>query len=262
MNNSKPTIGVLMIVKNEGKCLGACLESVKGWVDEIVIVDSGSTDDTQQIALQYTDKFYEHLDWPGFGKQRQIAQQYMTSTWVLPLDADERVTEKLRDSILNAVQKNQSHTCYSLNRLSKALGKYIKHSGWYPDKIIRLYPRESTQYNDSLVHENVLIPKDFSVQHLEGDLLHFTFDSLTQYTNKTALYMKSWADQREGKKRVSLTSAISHGIFRFIKMYIIKRGFLDGRHGLLLAILSANTTFTRYADLWIRDYMKQQENKK
>lgn len=259
---SKATIGVLMIVKNESKHIAECLETVKDWVDEIVIVDSGSTDDTETIARQYTDKFYTHTDWQGFGKQRQIAQSYMTSDWILPLDADERITPELKSSIEKVLIDNPKQTCYTLNRLTHALGKFIRHSGWYPDTITRLYRREETQYNDSLVHESVEIPKGMTKAHLSGDLLHYTFDSLSQYTGKTQLYMKSWADQREGKKRSGLIGAILHGFFRFFKMYIIKRGFLDGRHGLLLAILSANTTFTRYADLWIRDYVKQQDNKK
>ena len=259
---NKATIGVLMIVKNEAKHLEDCLKTVASWVDEIVIVDSGSTDETETIARRYTDKFYTNTEWPGFGKQRQLAQSYLTTDWVLPLDADERVTDELKSSIEQVLTTNPQNTCFTLNRLSHALGKFIRHSGWYPDTIVRLYRREETQYDDSLVHESVVIPNGMHKEHLTGDLLHFTFDSLTQYTNKTALYMKSWADQREGKKKASLGSAIVHGFFRFFKMYIIKRGFLDGRHGLLLAILSANTTFTRYADLWLRDYIKQQNHKK
>ncbi|WP_369433755.1 glycosyltransferase family 2 protein [Psychromonas sp. MME1] len=202
MSTNKTTIGVLMIVKNEQKHLAACLDSVKGWVDEIVIVDSGSDDNTEQIARQYTDKFIAQHDWQGFGKQRQFAQQQMSSDWILPLDADERVSDELKNSILAAVQNNPSNTCYSLNRLTYALGKFIRHSGWYPDKIIRLYPRQATQYNDALVHESVIVPKNFEVQHLQGDLLHYTFDSLTQYRNKTALYMKSWTDQKGKEKKV------------------------------------------------------------
>ena len=109
------------------------------------------------------------------------------------------------------------------------------------------------------MHESVGNSLLHKVITLKGKLLHNTFDELSQYTRKTAMYMKSWADQREGKKKSSLFSAISHAFFRFIKMYFIKLGFLDGRHGLLLAILSANTTFTRYADLWLRDYQKNKK---
>jgi len=254
---NKPTIGVLMIVKNESAHLAACLDTVKDWVDEIVIVDSGSTDNTAEIAKQYTDKFYINEAWPGFGKQRQLAQSYMKSTWILPLDADERVSDKLKQSILDAVNTNEQECCYKINRLSKAFGRYIKHSGWSPDWVLRLYPSASVKYDDALVHEQVKVPKNYEIKKLEGDLLHYTFDNLSQYTKKTSLYISSWVEQREGRKKASFSKAISHGFFRFIKMYFIKKGFLDGRHGLLLAILSANVVFTRYADLWLRDYVKK-----
>ena len=256
-----PTITVALIVKNEANHLQACLETIQGWVDEIVILDSGSTDSTEAIARQFTDKFFVSSDWPGFGKQRQLAQQHITSDYVFWLDADERVTPELKEDILKAIDLNKPNVVYKINRLSTAFGKQINHSGWSPDWVTRLYRLQETRYNDALVHESVVIPSTVKVEPLSGRLLHFTYEELHQYTRKTALYMKSWTDQREGKKTSSLTGAIFHGLFRFIKMYILKLGFLDGRHGLVLAILSANTTFTRYADLWLRDYVKQNKNK-
>ncbi|MGY5767980.1 glycosyltransferase family 2 protein [Vibrio cincinnatiensis] len=257
MTKSTPTLAVALIVKNEAKHLQACLETVAGWVDEIVILDSGSSDETEAIARRFTDKFFVNTDWQGFGPQRRLAQSYVESDYLLWLDADERVTPELKSSILQAVQNDKPNTVYQVDRLTTAFGKQIRYSGWSPDWVTRLYRTQDTQYNTALVHESVEIPSHLTLQSLSGYLQHYTFEYLPQYTAKTQHYMKAWADQREGKKSSSLTGAALHGFFRFFKMYIVKRGFLDGRHGLLLAILSANTTFTRYADLWLRDYVKK-----
>ena len=126
---------------------------MKDWVDEIIILDSGSTDNTKEIALSYGAKFYENRDWQGFGKQRQLAQQYVTSDYVLWLDADERVTPKLKQAILSAVKNNRENTVYEIPRVSEVFGREIRHSGWYPDYVVRLYRTNYAQYNDSLVHE-------------------------------------------------------------------------------------------------------------
>ncbi|EOX3437807.1 glycosyltransferase family 2 protein [Vibrio cholerae] len=257
MTKSMPTLAVALIVKNEAKHLQACLETVAGWVDEIVILDSGSSDETEAIARRFTDKFFVNTDWQGFGPQRRLAQSYVESDYILWLDADERVTPELKSSILQAVQNDKPNTVYQIDRLTTAFGKQIRYSGWSPDWVTRLYRTQDTQYNTALVHESVEIPSHLTLQSLSGYLQHYTFEYLPQYTAKTQHYMKAWVDQREGKKSSSLTGAVLHGFFRFFKMYIVKRGFLDGRHGLLLAILSANTTFTRYADLWLRDYVRK-----
>lgn len=252
-----PSLSVAMIVKNEEQDLAACLDCVKGWVDEIVILDSGSQDNTKEIALAYGAKFYENLDWQGFGKQRQLAQQYVTSDYVLWLDADERITPELKQSILQAVEKNEKNTVYQIGRLSEVFGKQIRHSGWYPDYVIRLYPTHLAGYNNSLVHEKVIYPENAKIDTLEGDMLHFTYKDLRHYLNKSAHYGTEWATQRaEQGKKGSLFSAFSHALNSFIKMYFIKRGFLDGKHGLLLAVLSAQSVFNKYADLWIKQQGK------
>lgn len=248
-----PSLSVAMIVKNEAQDLAACLDCVKGWVDEIVILDSGSQDNTQEIALTYGAKFYENLDWQGFGKQRQLAQQYVTGDFVLWLDADERITPELKQSILQAVEKNEKNTVYQIGRLSEVFGKQIRHSGWYPDYVVRLYPTGLAGYNDSLVHEKVIYPESAKLETLQGDMLHFTYKDLHHYLVKSAGYAKAWAIQRANQgKRATLRQGISHALGCFIKMYVIKRGFLDGKQGLLLALLSAHSTFIKYADLWNR----------
>ena len=259
MNKPKkiPTLAVVLIVKNETKHLQACLETVQNWVDEIVILDSGSTDNTEIIARQFTDKFFIHKNWSGFGKQRQLAQQYVTAEYTLWLDADERVTPELKLSIIAAVKANKPNVVYKINRLSSTFGKFIKYSGWSPDWVVRLYKTNETHYNDSLVHESVIVPPTYKIVPLQGNLLHYTYDQLHQYNTKNVMYIKSWVDQREDHKKSSLSNAFIHGFFCFIRMYILKRGFLDGRHGLLLATLSASVTFNRYADLWLRSNNKK-----
>ena len=232
-----PTLSVAMIVKNEAQDLAQCLETVKGWVDEIVILDSGSQDKTAEIAAQFGAKFYTNTDWPGFGKQRQLAQQYVTSDYVLWLDADERVTETLKESILQAVKNNKQNAVYRLARLSEVFGRKIYHSGWYPD----------------YVHEKVHYPKGTEVISLKGDLLHFTYKSIHHYLVKSANYAQAWSMQRANQvKKATLFDGVTHALGCFIKMYFLKAGFLDGKQGFLLAILSAHSTFVKYADLWLR----------
>ena len=248
-----PTLSVAMIVKNESQDLAQCLETVKDWVDEIIILDSGSSDNTKEIALSYGAKFYENTDWQGFGKQRQLAQQYVTGDYVLWLDADERVTQELRQAIQQAVSSDKKNAVYQIGRLSEVFGRQIRHSGWYPDYVVRLYRTEFAQYGDELVHEKVHYPKDAQVIKLKGDLLHFTYKDIHHYLVKSASYAKAWAEQkaRAGKK-ATLFQGVTHGIGCFVKMYLLKAGFLDGKQGFLLAVLSAHSAFVKYADLWNR----------
>ncbi len=248
-----PTLSVAMIVKNEAQDLAQCLDSVKDWVDEIVILDSGSTDETEQIARRYGAKFYQHTDWQGFGKQRQLAQQYVTSDYVLWLDADERVSDELRRSIQQAVQQNQPNAVYQLPRLSEVFGRQIRHSGWYPDYVVRLYRTQFAKYGDELVHEKVHYPATAEVKKLNGDLYHYTYKDIHHYLVKSASYAKAWATQREAQgKTASLFDGVTHALGCFVKMYLLKAGFLDGKQGFLLAVLSAHSVFVKYADLWNR----------
>lgn len=250
---TRPTLTVALIVKNEAENLVQCLDSVKGWVDEIVILDSGSTDDTEAVARRYTDRFYVNQPWPGFGKQRQQAQTYITTDYVLWLDADECVTAQLRANIEAALDADQPQVAYRLNRRSRVFGRDITHSGWYPDYVLRLYRPEEARYNDNLVHESVTPNPEISIQTLSGDLLHYPYEDLNHYLSKSTQYAMAWSQQRlaQGKKS-SLGNAVVHAVGCFLKMYIFKAGFLDGKQGFLLAALSAHSTFIKYADLWIR----------
>lgn len=251
-SQNRATIAAVIITKNEQDSLRDCLESLR-WVDEIIIVDSGSTDSTEAIAREYTEHFYVNAEWPGFGKQKQLAQSYATSDWILAVDADERIDDTLRENILAMLEKPPQNTVYNLNELTWVFGRFLKHSGWYY-RHVRLYPNKLTKYNDNLVHESVIIPQGCQVAELDGDILHYSYQNLNHYLVKSAGYAKAWADQRQARgKKASLSQGIIHALGCFLKMYLLKRGFLDGKQGFLIAVLSAHSTFVKYADLWARD---------
>jgi len=247
-----PSLSAVLIVKNEESTLSECLATVD-WADEIVIVDAGSTDATIDVAKNHTDKVFVEPDWQGYGVQRQRAQSYATGDWVLMLDADEQITKELQQSIQKVVAVNNQDKVYALPRLSWVFGRFIRHCGWYPDYVIRLYPRNKAAYGDDKVHEKLIFPETMNVEKLKGDLLHFTYRDMEHYLVKSASYAAAWADQRYAKgKRVSLLQGTLHALTCFIRMYIVRLGFLDGRQGLLLSLLSAHSTFVKYADLWVR----------
>jgi len=254
------SVTAVLIVKNEEKHLAACLETVKGWVDEILVYDSGSSDATEAIAASYGARFIQDTHWEGFGRQRQKAQTHVRTDWCLWLDADERITPELKASIQAALAKPEPNTIYTLPRLTWAYGRFIRHCGWYPDPCLRLYPTALTQFNTSLVHENLELRPDLRVHPLKGDLLHFSYDSLEHHLAKAAKYASAWAEERAKKgKRSSLLQAAAHGLFSFLKMYLLRAGFLDGRAGLLLSYLGGHSAFIKYASLWLHSQPRRPE---
>ena len=251
------TLSVTLIVKNEEKNLAECLETVK-WADEIVVLDAGSEDKTIEIAKMYTDKVYINADWQGYGIQRQRLQGFASCDWILMLDADERLTAELISEIKNVLKRDDSNTVYALPRLSWCFGEFIRHSGWYPDYVTRLYAKDKAQYSGQLVHEKLEYDSNLNLVKLKGDLLHYTYRDLEHYLVKSAGYASAWAEQRKRKgKTSSLSQGFLHGIACFLKMYVFRLGFLDGKQGLLLAMLSGHSTFVKYADLWVRQQKKK-----
>lgn len=249
-------LSVCIICQDETDTIKDCLESVK-WADEIVVLDSGSTDNTLEIVAQYTDKVFINSDWQGFGIQKQRAQSYASNDWVLSIDSDERVTEELKKEIEVVLKKNDQTKVYAMPRLPNVFGHFLRHSGWYPAHKIRLFPRLVAQYDDQKVHEKLVFNKDVEIVYLKKDLLHYTYSSLEQYLKKSASYAAAWSEQRQLKgKKVSLIQGLLHGIGCFFKIYIFRAGFLDGRYGFLIAVLSAHSTFVKYADLWIKNKQK------
>lgn len=243
-----PRLSAVLIVKNEASKLRACLDSLK-WVDEIVILDSGSTDETASIAAEYAACFFQNLDWQGFGIQRQRAAELATGDWIFMIDADERITPELRASIELAM--NQDDAVWHINRLAWCFGRFIKHSGMYPDWIPRLYPRGKAKFDETRVHERLVNHLNLPVRKLNGVLLHYIFDSVRHQQQKAAHYAEEWALQKFASgKRTSLFSASLHACACFLRMYVFRVGFLDGPQGYLLAKLLAQATFIKYAELW------------
>lgn len=247
-----PTLSAVLIVRNEADTLDACLASL-AWVDELVVVDGGSTDATREVAQRHRARVEVEPDWRGFGVQRQRAQALATGDWILVVDADERVTPALRTAIEEAVRRDDRDVAYTVPRRSWVFGRFIRHGGWYPDRVTRLYPRTRATWGDEPVHERLRLPPGMRREPLAGDLLHFTYRDLEHYLVKSARYAAAWGAAREARgRRTSLVTAVAHGGWCFVRMYLLQRGFLDGRQGFLLAALSAHAAFCKYADLWVR----------
>lgn len=245
-----PSISAVIIVKNEAKKLAACLESLS-WVNDIIVVDSGSTDNTIEIAKKFTAQVYINTDWQGFGVQRERAAQFSNSDWIFMIDADECVTPELAQSVLVAIQLEPA--VWFVNRLCWCFGRFIKHSGMHPDWVPRLYPRNKAHYDATRVHERLVNTQQLPEKKLQGQLLHYVYDNIRHQQQKAAHYAEEWALQRVAQgKKASLLSASLHALACFIRMYLFRRGFLDGKAGFLLAVLLSQATFAKYAELWDR----------
>ncbi|WP_058960132.1 glycosyltransferase family 2 protein [Type-E symbiont of Plautia stali] len=241
-------LSVVMIAKNEAELLPEALASVS-WADEIVLLDSGSQDNTVAVARAHGAQVHQAEGWAGFGKQRQRAQAHASGDMILMLDADERVTPELRRAIENVLEQPPSATVYSLGRSNLFLGRFMRHSGWYPDRVMRLYPRV-LNYNDNLVHES-LETLGASVVTLPGDLQHLTCRDLIAFQRKQMNYAEAWAQERfQRGKRCGIFSIFSHTLGAFFKTLLLRAGFLDGKQGWILAVVNAQYTFNKYSALW------------
>jgi glycosyltransferase involved in cell wall biosynthesis len=243
-----PELSIILITKNEAANIRACLESV-AWADEIVVVDSGSTDDTVAICKEFGAQVHVH-DWPGFGVQKNRALGYAAKDWVLSLDADERVTTELRAEIETILRNESASDAYLVPRLSNYCGRFMRHSGWYPDLLPRLFKRGKARFSDDLVHERLIIEGETG--ELKGMLLHYAFDDLEEVLHKVNQYSSAGAAmmQRRGR-RASLSGAVLRGLWSFVRTYVLRGGFLDGREGFMLAVSNAEGTYYRYLKLML-----------
>lgn len=241
-----PTLGVAIITKNAAAHLDSCLAAVS-WADHIVVLDSGSTDTTLDIARAYGAEIHVSADWPGFGPQKNRCMALLNTDWILALDADEVLTPVLAEEIRSVISSAQSDV-YALPRLSNYCGRWMRHSGWYPDFVPRLFQRGCARYSDDLVHERLIFSGD--ALRLKGEILHYSFDDLDQVLLKVNSYSAAGARQRQQRgQHASLGKAVWHGLLAFFRSYVLRKGFLDGREGFILAVSNAEGTYYRYLKL-------------
>ncbi len=249
MNDTIKISGVI-ITYNEEHNLEDCLVSLQGVVDEIVVVDSFSTDSTESIARQYQAKFIQNA-FEGHIQQKNFAMTQAKHDWVLSLDADERLSEKLKQAILKLKAEGLQADGYRFNRLNNYCGQWIKHAGWYPDSKIRLWNRQKGQWGGVNPHDTVIMKEETKVEQLKLDILHYTYrkmeDHITQMNKFSTIAANE--DFKKGKKSHVFIHLILYPWLNFFKNYIIRLGFLDGYGGFLVCKNGAYYRFLKYAKL-------------
>ena len=246
-------LSVIVITRDEAAVIRRCLESV-AWADEIIVADSGSTDETVSLCREMGAKVVETADWPGFGPQKNRALDCATGDWVLSLDADEWVTPKLRSEIAAAIANSGAHAgaaaAFRMPRLSSYCGRLMRHSGWWPDHVTRLFRRGSARFTDDPVHERLVVEDVTST--LNNPLMHEAFISLEEVLEKVNRYSSAGAASLHKRgRRATLAGAVLRGLWSFFRTYVLRAGFLDGREGFMLAVSNAEGTYYRYLKLML-----------
>jgi glycosyltransferase involved in cell wall biosynthesis len=239
-----------VITYNEEANIRACLDSL-AWVKEIVVVDSGSRDRTTEICRAYTDKIVPH-PWEGYIGQKNFAVSLASHDWVLSIDADERVPEELREAVQRELSAPR-HDGYLVSRRNYFLGHWMRHGGWYPDRVLRLFDRRNGRFGGVNPHDRVVIANG-SVGLLGADIVHLTYKDFSQYLRKQNRYTQIAADERvrRGRRPESIRGAelLLRALVKFVQAYVLKKGLLDGMHGLIAAVGASYFTFIKYAKIW------------
>lgn len=239
-------LSVAIITLNEEERLTECLASV-AFADEVVVVDSGSSDRTVAIAAAHGAKVIVQ-EWLGFGRQKQCAIDQCRNQWVLVLDADERIPPATAGEI-QAVLRQPAYVAYSLPRQNFFCGRWLKRAGWWPDRVVRLFDRAHARMSDRLVHEGLMV--DGSVGALHGVIVHQANRDLSHTLAKINSYSSAGAlELAKAGRRGSLPQALGRATWAFVHNYLVRRGFLDGKEGFLQAVCDAVNIFFKYAKLW------------
>lgn len=243
-------ISSIIIAKNEESNIKRCIESQLNCVDEIVLlVDESSTDRTFEVASSYDSVVCKKTQWKGFAETKKEAIALTSYNWVFWIDADEEITQELSEELVRMKGRESNFSAYKVARRAFFINKWIKHSGWYPDYVTRFFNKIYAGFDDSKVHEGLLV--DGSVGTLKNDLNHYTDPSISHYFEKFNRYTSLAAEDLNSKGRIAnISDILLRPFFKFTKMYFLQAGFLDGLHGFVLAIFSSAYVFTKYCKLW------------
>jgi len=242
-----PKVSVTVITKNEAADIAAALESVS-WADEVIVVDSGSTDATTAIARRFTSRVVER-EWPGYIAQKNYAASIASHDWILSLDADERVTPALATEIRHAMSGTPAVAAYRIPRVTWHLGRWIRTTDWYPDFQTRLYDRRSAEWTGQYVHEAVSVRG--GVGRFAGELQHFAYRDIADHLETIDRYTTYAARQMfESGRRAGAAQLVAHPPLAFLRNYLAHRGVLDGMPGFIISALNAYYVFLKFAKLW------------
>lgn len=242
-------LSVAIITYNEEKNIQQCLETIKRISDEIVVIDSFSSDSTKKICLEWGVRFIEK-EFMGYGLQKRFATDQARYDYVFNLDADEFLSEELISSILEEKKKNFTYDGYTMNRLNRFADQWIRHGTWYPDRKLRLFNRKKGNWTNEIVHEDLQMQPGCTLRHLKGDLMHNAYNSLSQYKAKNEKYSSLSAQSLfMNGKRTNAFNLLINPIWAFLRSYVILRGFLDGKNGFIIAKEISEATYKKYFKL-------------
>ena len=240
-------LSVVIICKDEESNIAECIMSIS-WADEIVVIDGGSKDETIDIAKKYTDNVFIN-EWKGFANQRNFSITKTSYDWVFSIDADERCSKELEKEIKDILKNDKiNYNGFKIPRKSFFLNKWIKHCGWYPGYQLRLFNKEYTHVTDRLVHEGFSVNGEVGV--LKNDILHYTVNSISDFMTRINKYSSLAAQEKVNKKKVTRIDLIIRPILSFTREFIFKKGFLDGIHGVMVALFNSITNKLTYMKVW------------
>lgn len=246
-DGGRPRLSATVICKDEVEKIRGCLESVR-FCDEVVVVDSGSTDGTLDLCRELADRVIER-GWPGHVAQKNFALDQARGEWVLPLDADERVTPELAAEVRRVLAEGPRFDGYRITRHVHYLGRWIDHSGWYPEPRVRLFRRSRGRWGGVNPHDEVRV--DGAVGDLRGEIVHYTYDDLADHVHTLNRFSSILAQEHGARgRRFSWPALLLRPPLEFLKKYVVKRGFLDGAAGFYVAALSSFYVFLKFAKLW------------